>query len=68
MEAVAGVTWEWPGWGAVTIGIIWTELDWPLVSKPASPWRPCAGEQGVVGILWCPEVGVPGPAVALQVL
>lgn len=47
LEAVAGVTWEWPGWGAVTIGIIWTELDWPLVSKPASPWRPCAGEQGV---------------------
>lgn len=47
MEAVAGVTWEWPGWEAVTIGIIWTELDWPLVSKPASPWRPCAGEQGV---------------------
>lgn len=23
LEAVAGVTWEWPGWGAVT----WYHLD-----------------------------------------
>lgn len=61
-----GVAWL----GAVTIGIIWTELDWPLVRRPASPWWPRVREQGME--LWessgAHKWGSQGPAITLQML